>query len=459
MRDFAVAVVGAGPAGLLAAWELSHLLRGDRVCLLDRGGLPDDRTCRADGPSCTGCPQCELIEGLGGAGFFVDGKICDDPNVGQRCKSVPAGLFADTFGIIEERRKAYGISATPIDPSEDGEVSNRAQAVGFDVTTYPVSFFGSDRARLFGKAMATELEKSGVQLMPRTDVVEVEAADGGFRIQCRTPGGLQMIAADRVLLAVGRSGASWLADFADRAGIRLTPEKLDLGLRLEAPASVLQPLSTIGGNPKLKLPVGSTYVKTHCLCSEGFVLSYKMRFADVMPSVVDGHSFHGLASPNSNVNLLMRIEPDMVTDPLTYAHSIAWNTNLIGKGAPVIQRLGDLRAERPSVLGQISTPDFTPSLRTAAGADLNLSYPRFVIDGILKHIDKLDKVSPGIAQDGVVLYGPAFEWGVGRADLSFEFETAVDGMYMAGDATGQTSGVLTAAATGIHAARCLAASM
>lgn len=74
MREegFDVLVVGAGPAGVFAALELSQQ-PSLRIATLEKGPDMDHRRCpsREKGGSCRGCPPCAIFNGWGGAGAPV----------------------------------------------------------------------------------------------------------------------------------------------------------------------------------------------------------------------------------------------------------------------------------------------------------------------------------------------------------------------------------------------------
>ena len=72
-RSFDVLIVGAGPAGIFAALELSRQ-PGLRVAILDKGRDIDRRVCpiRASGGACRHCQPCAILNGWGGAGAFSE---------------------------------------------------------------------------------------------------------------------------------------------------------------------------------------------------------------------------------------------------------------------------------------------------------------------------------------------------------------------------------------------------
>ncbi|MDR1885999.1 MAG: FAD-dependent oxidoreductase, partial [Synergistaceae bacterium] len=75
-------VVGAGPAGLFAARELSR--GGMDVLILDKGHDIDKRVCplKMGAAECAQCKPCGVVCGWGGAGAFSDGKLTLTPEFG-----------------------------------------------------------------------------------------------------------------------------------------------------------------------------------------------------------------------------------------------------------------------------------------------------------------------------------------------------------------------------------------
>lgn len=75
MKDYDVIVIGAGPGGIFAAYEL--LGSGKRVAVFEAGGELSARKCPIDGEKvkgCVNCKTCSIMSGFGGAGAFSDGK-------------------------------------------------------------------------------------------------------------------------------------------------------------------------------------------------------------------------------------------------------------------------------------------------------------------------------------------------------------------------------------------------
>ena len=70
-----VIIVGAGPAGIFSAIELTEKTKLS-ILMLDRGPDINQRKCPASrGFECVHCEPCFLLSGWGGAGAFSDGKL------------------------------------------------------------------------------------------------------------------------------------------------------------------------------------------------------------------------------------------------------------------------------------------------------------------------------------------------------------------------------------------------
>ena len=80
-----VVIVGAGPAGLFAAYELLENNKKLKVAILDRGFKAENRNCPMNkkGISCVNCNPCGILSGYGGAGTFSDGKLNFIPKLGK----------------------------------------------------------------------------------------------------------------------------------------------------------------------------------------------------------------------------------------------------------------------------------------------------------------------------------------------------------------------------------------
>ena len=79
-----VAIIGAGPAGIFAALEITKLKPDWKVVLVEKGQKIEKRVCllREGYEKCPNCKKCGLLCGWGGAGAFSDGKLTLTPDVG-----------------------------------------------------------------------------------------------------------------------------------------------------------------------------------------------------------------------------------------------------------------------------------------------------------------------------------------------------------------------------------------
>ena len=77
IKSYDVIIVGAGPGGIFAAYELTKKNNGLKVAVLETGTALHERKCPIDGvkvKTCIHCKNCSIMSGFGGAGAFSDGK-------------------------------------------------------------------------------------------------------------------------------------------------------------------------------------------------------------------------------------------------------------------------------------------------------------------------------------------------------------------------------------------------
>jgi len=108
-----VIIIGAGPAGIFAALELSRKDPGLSVLILDKGHGLEKRKCPGRGiiGGCLNCDLCSITSGWGGAGAFSDGKLTLTNRFGGFSPRIP--LEEPAYGPHKIHRRYFGLSSEP----------------------------------------------------------------------------------------------------------------------------------------------------------------------------------------------------------------------------------------------------------------------------------------------------------------------------------------------------------
>ena len=94
--NYDVIIIGAGPGGIFAAYELMKKKPECKIAVFEEGYPLEKRKCPIDGEkvkSCINCKRCSIMCGFGGAGAFSEsiksaGLLCE-------CRSVFLGFKQD----------------------------------------------------------------------------------------------------------------------------------------------------------------------------------------------------------------------------------------------------------------------------------------------------------------------------------------------------------------------------
>jgi len=451
-ESFDAVIVGAGPAGVFAALELSE--HSDlRIAVLDKGPDIDRRHCpaREPGGKCRNCQPCAILTGWGGAGAFSDGKLTLSPAVGGHLSEILGERKA--AGLVKRVDDVYVSFGAPgpIWGERSDEIESlekRAAMASLRFVSVPIRHMGTDRCVDIMRGMRDELLRRGVTIRTHTPVARV-LTNGGAVTGVETRKG-DILETGSVIVAPGREGASWLKALADDLGLTLHRNPVDLGVRVELPSIVLEPITQLVYESKFIYysHAFDDQVRTFCMCPHGEVST---EFAgDVM--TVNGHSFADFKTTNTNFAILVsKSFTEPFDDPIAYGKSIARLANLLSGGI-MVQRLGDLESGRRSTAGRLSRSIITPTLPSAVPGDLNLVLPyRYVVD-ILEMLHAMDEVAPGVASRHTLLYGVEVKFYSCRLHITQEMETEVSGLFACGDGAGVTRGLVQASASGMVAA-------
>jgi uncharacterized FAD-dependent dehydrogenase len=438
-KQYQVAIVGAGPSAIFAALTLSKGSMKDLV-IFEKGKDIHERK-RGRG--------MELLCGWGGAGAFSDGKLTLSPKVGGFLGDfIPQSQLVNLLRKADEIYLSFGAPKEVFGQSSDKTEAlyQEAKLAGLEFIPMEIRHLGTENCVPLLKKIRNALEKK-VDVLFNTPVKEILVENGkvmGVLLENGT-----RVNADYVICGPGRVGAQWIKNEVQRLGIPSMPSPVDIGVRVEAPAPILQKLTDIAYEAKF-IYYSKTFddkVRTFCMNPFGEVVTETI---DEIVTV-NGHSYANKRTENTNFAILVSntfTEP--FNDPIGYGKYIARLANLLGNGV-IIQRLGDLLDGRRSTPDRINRCITQPTLISATPGDLSFVLPYRHLKSIIEMLEALDRITPGIFSRHTLLYGVEVKFYTNRVKISPALETDIQNLFLIGDGAGITRGLIQASISGILA--------
>ncbi len=293
------------------------------------------------------------------------------------------------------------------------------------------------------------LVDKGVNFLLETEVKDLLVEEGVSTGVILSDG--QIVHARYVILSPGRRGCNWVSEMIEKHGIEARYGGIDIGVRVEVPAIVMEPVTRINRDPKFHIQSHryDDFVRTFCTNRRGFVV--KEEYEDFIAT--NGHSMTNVESENTNFAFLVRIE---LTEPMEnttkYARSIAKLATTIGGGKPVLQRMGDLRRGRRSTKERIAKNLVVNTLKDVTPGDISMALPHRIVMDIIEGLETLNEIIPGVTSDSTLLYAPEVKFYAMHLKVDRQMETNIKNLFAAGDGAGLSRDIVNAAATGIMAA-------
>ena len=446
-----VIIIGAGPGGIFAAYELVQQNPELNVAVFEAGHSLDKRKCPIDGEkikTCIGCKSCSIMSGFGGAGAFSDGKynITNDFG-GTLYEYIGKKQALDLMKYVDEINLKYGGEGTKLYTTAGTRFKTLCIQNDLHLLDASVRHLGTDINYIVLENMYEYL-KDKVQFFFDTSVLSVHDEDGTYKIICKDA----TYECSKCIISVGRSGSKWMESVCKELKIPTKSNRVDIGVRVELPASVFAHLTDELYESKIvyRTEKYGDKVRTFCMNPKGAVVNENTNGI----ITVNGHSYEDPAKQTENTNFALLVAKHF-TEPFKdsngYGESIARLSNMLGGGV-IVQRFGDLIRGRRSTPNRIEEAFITPTLNAAPG-DLSLVLPKRILDGIIEMIYALDKVAPGTANEDTLLYGVEVKFYNMEVEVDENLETSYKGLYIIGDGSGITHSLSHASASGVHVAR------
>lgn len=455
-----VVIVGAGPAGLFNAYELITNNPKLKIAILEKGFFVKKRVCPMinQGVPCKNCNPCAILSGYGGAGTFSDGKLNFIPKLGKSdltkymSESEAYKLIDETETIFNKFNMNAEVYPSNLDFAS--EIRKKVTVAGAKLLIIKQKHLGSDHLPEYIEGICKFLADKGVSLIERTDVIDIKTInEEEHEIAYLDPSKKEKsIISKNVVIAPGRTGAKWIQDFADKHNIPYLSQSIEIGVRVEVRKDIMEEITNVIYDPTIfiKTKTYSDEIRTFCTNPGGFVA--KENYYGYI--CVNGHALKDTKSNNTNFAFISKVNlTEPVTNTRLYGESIAKIANVLGDGKPIIQSLKDLKNGRRSEWHRINKGFIEPTLKDCVAGDLALVMPHRIITNILEGLETLDKIIPGVANDDTLLYGPEIKFFSNEIATDSNFKLNNDNIYFIGDGAGKAGNIVTAAATGLVAAR------
>lgn len=422
-------VVGAGPAGLFAAYTLAK--HGYKPLLIERGRNVDQRARDIADFWRTGKldPTSNVQFGEGGAGTFSDGKLTTRVNDPRMAEILALMVDAGAPPEIRYLHKPH---------------------------------IGTDKLRQVVKTIRNRIIELGGQVEFEARLTAVET--GGGRLRGLTINDNRYLPCEALFLAIGHSARDTY-EHLYQADIAMEAKPFAIGVRIEHPQELIDQAQygVSAGHPKLGAAdyalvyqdrAAGRAAYSFCMCPGGLVVAAASEAGGV---VTNGMSLFNRNSGIANSALAVTVNPadygPHVLDGIAFQRryeQLAFALGGQNYAAPA-QTVGDFLSGKSGSKNYFVTPSYLPGV---APADLRQCLPEFVTATLAKALPDFGRKLRGFDHPGAVLTGVETRTSAPVRILRGQDFASVNtaGLYPIGEGAGYAGGIMSAALDGMNAA-------
>jgi len=426
-------IVGAGPAGLLAAWRLAEA--GARPVLIERGAPVEERRSSVGAFWAGGVldPEDNVLYGEGGAGLFSDGKLTTRTKLRGHLRTV--------LGLLVE--------------------CGAPESILIDAEPH----VGSDRLADLVPRLRQRIQALGGEVRFHSRFEGLDVQDG--KLVAIIVNG-ERIETDHCILATGHSARD-VYETLHRSQVELAAKPFAVGVRIDVRQDQIDQsqFGSFAGHPRLgaanfrltRRPGGQTRAcYSFCMCPGGSVIACASA-----PGLMttNGMSLSTRGGLYGNAAFLVPATPEDTgaseADPLA---GLAWQAAIEAKAFAAGGGDYSLPASPLTdfLAGQAAT-DLPPnrSCKRSVPADLHAILPAYVVATLVRSIrPMLQRLGKVRVEDAVVYAAETRSSSPVRIVRDEQFQSpGAAGLYPAGEGAGYAGGIVTSAIDGLRAADAL----